>query len=583
MPALPSFPIDDLPAMWLRDNCPCPDCRDPRSGQKLFQISSLPAGLRPGTVTGPVIGAVNGPVAGPSSDGEPSVEVVWYPDGHRSVYPLSWLAANRPGGVDRGDRRTEDGKELWTAADLAGRLPRASWPAYLDEPGVRARMLESVLRLGFMLLHDVPGSEGQVLAVAESFGHVRETNYGRLFDVRVEPAANNLAFTSARITPHTDNPYRDPVPTIQLLHCLVNEAAGGESGLVDGFAAASLLRATDPAAFGTLTRTPVPFVFRDAGTELRADRPLIDTDPLGRIREVRFNNRSIGTLRLPAAELDAFYAAYRTFAELLLRPELRLDLRLSPGDCLVFDNTRLLHARTAFAQDGSRHLQGCYADLDGLASRLTVLRRADSLEPLAALFAGAGAAEYLGEPVSMAEHMCQAGARAEAAGAPPHLVAAALLHDVGHFNESADSGDAGESDRSGDTAEGAGGAGATGTVSGHALMAGTDNRHSHTGADLLGRWFGPRVTEPVRLHVAAKRYLCAVDPGYHERLSEASKHTLRVQGGVMTAREAAEFAALPGAADAVAVRRWDEEAKEPGAVTPPFEHFLPLLTGLLRG
>ncbi|MFJ5534858.1 TauD/TfdA family dioxygenase [Streptomyces sp. NPDC093261] len=545
MSTQPTFPIGDLPVMWLRDNCPCATCRDPRSGQKLFQIGDLPAALRVGAV------------AAADGAGEPAVEVVWAPDGHRSTYPQAWLEANRPGGERHRDRRTEAGKEPWTARDLAGRLPAAGWQEYLAEPALRARMLESVLRLGFMVLRGVPEREGQVLAVAETFGYVRQTNYGQLFDVRVEPDPNNLAFTPAAIAPHTDNPYRDPVPTLQLLHCLVNDADGGDSGLVDGFAAAALLRREDPEAFEVLTRTPVPFVFRDAGTELRADRPLIDTDPLGRVREVRFNNRSIGTLRLPAGAVESFYAAYRTFAELLLRPELRLDLRLVPGDCLVFDNTRLLHARTAFAQDGARHLQGCYADLDGLASTLAVLRRTDTLEPLAELFAGAGSAEYLGEPVTMAQHMLQAGARAEAAGAPPHLVAAALLHDVGHVEDD--------------------------VVTGRDLMAGNDNRHSHSGADALGRWFGPEVTEPVRLHVAAKRYLCAVEPDYYDRLSEASKYTLEVQGGVMTTAQAAEFAALAGAADAVAVRRWDDEAKDPDAVTPPFEHFLPLLTALLRG
>ncbi|MET8635053.1 TauD/TfdA family dioxygenase [Streptomyces sp. NPDC004680] len=545
MSALPTYPIGDLPAMWLRDNCPCAECRDPRSGQKLFQITALPTGLRVGSASAAV------------GTAEPAVEVVWEPDGHRSVYPSAWLAANRPGRTDHGDLRTEHGKELWTAGDIAGRLPAADWADYLGKPGVRARMLESVLRLGFMLLRAVPQREDQVLEVAETFGYVRETNYGKLFDVRVEPDPNNLAFTSVAITPHTDNPYRDPVPTLQLLHCLVNDADGGDSGLVDGFAAAAMLRREDPEAFEVLTRTPVPFVFRDAGTELRADRPLIATDSLGRVREVRFNNRSISTLRLPSEAMESFYAAYRTFAELLLRPELQLDLRLTPGDCLVFDNTRLLHARTAFAQDGARHLQGCYADLDGLAGTLAVLRRADTLEPLVEMFAGAGTAEYLGEPVTMAQHMLQAGARAEAAGAPPHLVAAALLHDLGHVD--------GE------------------VVTGLDLMAGTDNRHSHTGADLLGRWFGPEVTEPVRLHVAAKRYLCAVEPDYYDQLSEASKYTLKVQGGVMTAEQAAEFAALPGASDAVAVRRWDEEAKDPNADTPPFEHFLPLLTALARG
>ncbi|MFD5509356.1 TauD/TfdA family dioxygenase [Streptomyces sp. NPDC127051] len=538
--------VQDLPVMWLRDNCHCPRCRDPRNGQKLFQITELPADL--------VFGAVRR-----TADG---VEVDWAPDGHRSVYSAQWLAANRPGTPGPGDRRSETGKTLWTAADLHGRLPEAAWAEYLGDPETKARVLESVIGLGFALLRDVPCREGQVLDVAQTFGYVRETNYGRLFDVRVEPDPNNLAFTSARITPHTDNPYRDPVPTLQLLHCLSNEAVGGDSGLVDGFQAAATLRAEDPKAFAVLTRTLVPFRFDDAArTVLAADRPLIDVDAYGRIREVRFNNRSISTLRLPAGELDAFYRAYRTFAGIILRPELQLDFRLSPGDCLIFDNVRLLHARTAFEESGARHLQGAYADLDALAGTLAVLRREraaageEFLDELAELFAGEGAGVYLGERVTMAEHMLQTAARAERAGAPDALVAAALLHDIGHFQ---------------------------GPVSGTELMAGTDNRHSHTGADRLAGWFGPEVTEPIRLHVAAKRYLCAVEPEYLGRLSEASVYTLQVQGGPMSASEAAAYETDPYAADGVAVRRWDDEGKDPEVSAPGFTHFRPLLAALLR-
>jgi gamma-butyrobetaine dioxygenase len=207
-------------------------------------------------------------------------------------------------------------------------------------------------------------------------GFVRETNYGRLFDVRVEATPDNLAYTGLPITPHTDNPYRDPVPTVQLLHCLVAAAdGGGETGLVDGFMAARTLRAEQPAAFSLLARTPVQFAYCDATAELRATRPVIGLDPLGRIREIRFNHRSLQPVRLPPREAGPFYAAYRAFASMLNRPELMLTFRLEPGDCLVFDNTRILHARTGFAATGRRHLQGCYADLDGVASTLALLRR----------------------------------------------------------------------------------------------------------------------------------------------------------------------------------------------------------------
>ena len=127
-----------------------------------------------------------------------------------------------------------------------------------------------------------------------------------------------------------------------------------------------------------LTGTAVPFGYIDKETELRASQPLIQLSPRGRIRGVRFNNRSAGPLRLPYAEVAAFYPAYRRWAQVLAQPQRQLNLRLAAGDCLVFDNTRVLHARTAFSMTpGSpgRHLQGCYADLDGLASTLAVLRR----------------------------------------------------------------------------------------------------------------------------------------------------------------------------------------------------------------
>jgi gamma-butyrobetaine dioxygenase len=230
-----------------------------------------------------------------------------------------------------------------------------------------------------------------VLRVAESFGYVRETNYGRLFDVRVVADPANLAFTSREIAPHTDNPYRDPVPTLQLLHCLRSADIGGDSGLVDGFAAAAELRRADPVSFAVLTATPWLFEYADATAELSASQPLISLTPGGRITAVRLNNRSMCPPRLPYAQAEAAYAAYRAWASLLGRPEFRLTLPLAAGDCLIFDNTRILHARTAFAVPsadvepsadlgpsaghGERHLQGCYADIDGLLSALAVLRR----------------------------------------------------------------------------------------------------------------------------------------------------------------------------------------------------------------
>jgi phosphonate degradation associated HDIG domain protein len=182
------------------------------------------------------------------------------------------------------------------------------------------------------------------------------------------------------------------------------------------------------------------------------------------------------------------------------------------------------------------------------------------VDAIAEMFTSEGAADYLGEPVTVAAHLLQAGARAQAAGAAPALVAAALLHDVGHLRGAEV-----------DAVE----------LSGRELMAGTDNNHGDRGAAWLAHWFPAPVTEPVRLHVAAKRYLCATEPSYFGQLSEASVYTLAVQGGPMTDAEAREFEREPHAADAIAVRRWDDLAKDPSADVPAFDHYRPLLASLL--
>ena len=161
---------------------------------------------------------------------------------------------------------------------------------------------------------------------------------------------------------------------------------------------------------------------------------------------------------------------------------------------------------------------------------------------LGELFAGAGGQEYLGEAVTIATHSLQAGGLALAAGAPDALVAAALLHDVGHFIET--------------------------------------EKHDDSGARWLAGSFDAAVTEPVRLHVLAKRYLCTVEPSYFDLLSPASVHTLELQGGTMSAEEVAAFEASPYHVDAVAVRRWDDEAKDPDADTPDYAVFVPILTRL---
>jgi gamma-butyrobetaine hydroxylase len=342
----------EFPFAWLRDNCSCALCRHPGSGQRLLEPSAIPLDIHPSELR----------------FDHDCLLVAWAPDGHASSYAGGWL---------RRSARTvrPEGPRLWDAG-IAGELPLAEHAAVVGDPEQLRRWLESVDALGFGVLVGVPIESGEVARVAELFGHVRVTNYGRVFDVRsvVEPA--NLAYTALGLGPHTDNPYRDPVPTLQLLHCLSSSAAGGENTLVDGFCVAEALRADAPADFALLAGQCVTFAYRDEGAELSASAPLIELDPHGAVRALRFNSRSLQSPCMPAPELAAWYDAYLRFGRMLEHERFQVRLRLEPGDLFIVDNRRVLHGRAPYAASaGERHLQGCYADIDGLRSTLAVLAR----------------------------------------------------------------------------------------------------------------------------------------------------------------------------------------------------------------
>jgi [1-hydroxy-2-(trimethylamino)ethyl]phosphonate dioxygenase len=166
-----------------------------------------------------------------------------------------------------------------------------------------------------------------------------------------------------------------------------------------------------------------------------------------------------------------------------------------------------------------------------------------------------GSEQYLGEQVSMTEHMLQSAYAAQRDGAPPRLVAAALLHDYGHFIHGLPE----------DSAE-------------H----GVDTQHEEVAYRFLAEHFGKEIAEPIRMHVAAKRYLCAVEPSYLAELSPASVHSLDLQGGPFAPEEVAEFEASPFSDDAVRLRRYDDVGKVPGLETPELEDYRQVLESALK-
>ena len=314
-----------------------------------------------------------------------------------------------------------------------------------------------------------------------------------------------------------------------------------------------------------ISRTPVPFRYQAAGVDLYAERPLIELSCANVVTAVTYNNRAIRPMRLPAAECAAYYGAYRKFAALLRESRLQMATRLNDGDLVVFDNRRVLHGRTGFASARHpRHLQGCYLTRDSVYSVAAVLRQQldggdhtmTVADEIFAVYARHGSQAYFGEDVNMSEHGLQAAYFAQNEQAADALVVAALLHDVGHLTES---------------------------VPANIAEWTRDARHERSGSRWLARHFGPEVSEPVRLHVPAKRYLCATEPAYSEQLSEASVITLKLQGGPMSPAEIAAFEAEPYWRDAVRVRRWDDQGKVAGLKTPGFEHYRPLIERLAHG
>lgn len=302
---------------------------------------------------------------------EAGLTLEFAPDNREVFFPFDRLKGQSQPEVSD---RSEWAKKLWDN-QLLKELPCWEYNEFANDDHCRLQALEAFLKSGVFLLDNVPQQPGIILEVIRLFGFVRETNYGSLFDVQSTIDPRNQAFTRLGLNQHTDNPYRDPVPSIQLLHCLSNSSEGGESFLLDGFMAASQLRELNPSAFKALNELDIPFSYQDDDTLLKSSVRLIETGCLGDIRKVRFNDRSISTIRLPLEQQRAFYSSFRFWSQLLHDPALRLYFKLSPGELVVFDNTRIMHGREAYTAAGHRHLQGAYSDLDGLFSTLYILRR----------------------------------------------------------------------------------------------------------------------------------------------------------------------------------------------------------------
>lgn len=346
-------------AIWLRDNAFDDLTRDPRNGQRLIALRDIPESLKISSAR------INDDV----------LTVCFQPENKELSYPMAWLLAHRydqPKASATGWLSPEI--ETW-GSELNHPLPGGDFQSVVKSPRALRDWLANLACFGFCKLDGGPLESGTLLRVAELFGYVRRTNYGEYFEVRTEANPVNLAYTGMALQAHTDNPYRDPVPTMQILYCIENSASGGDSIVVDGFRAAQLLRDENPRWFELLSRYCARFEY--TGSEdvcLTSRKPMIELAPDGELTAVRFNNRSAAAITdVPFDDMQDYYQAYRRFGQIIDDPSLQVSFKLQPGECFVVDNTRVLHARAAYSGNGARWLQGCYPDKDGLRSTLAAL------------------------------------------------------------------------------------------------------------------------------------------------------------------------------------------------------------------
>ena len=231
-------------------------------------------------------------------------------------------------------------------------------------------------KFGFVIFKDVPTKNNFITNFANSIGSIRRTNFGEFFNVKSKPNPNDLAYTSLALAPHTDNPYRNPVPCIQMLHCIENEVNGGLSTLVDGYTVTEKLKKDFRDYYNILTDVKVRFQFIDQSVILEDWAEMIQLNEKKEFKQVRFSPRLDFVPLMEKNKLELFYSARKKISELYNSDQYKVEFKLSPGDLLMMDNYRLLHGRTSYdTNQGNRFLQGCYIDYDSTEGKLKHLKR----------------------------------------------------------------------------------------------------------------------------------------------------------------------------------------------------------------
>ncbi len=334
---------------WLRDNCAT--SFDPETRERVYDIFAEALPPRPDK----------------AECSDDALHVVWAGSGHRSAYPLAWLA-DYAGAQPRPDPAILPRRHWF--ADHYPHMARFAFAAVSTERAALKGWVHALLTDGVAILTGMPDSDDGLTAAANLIGFPRPTFFGAYFDVRMHADPDNLAYTAKALELHTDVPAEDLAPGVQFLHCRRNSVEGGDSLFVDGAAVAAELRRTHPEDFRLLSETLVPFYNEHDAYDMRARQRVIELDDHGDVSGVTISQHMADVFDHDQHFLDAYYPAFCRFGRMLQDPRFVMRFRLNAGECIVFDNHRVVHARAAFvAESGERHLRGTYTDRGELRSR----------------------------------------------------------------------------------------------------------------------------------------------------------------------------------------------------------------------
>ncbi|WP_181183674.1 MULTISPECIES: TauD/TfdA family dioxygenase [unclassified Mesorhizobium] len=363
-----------LSMRWLRLACECDTCGDTASGKRWLTPADVPADIRAASVEISLAGEMS---------------VTWQ-DGHVSHFAPGLLAAHIGSASEAGARRFQP--QLWSS-DLAGRLGRFPFDAVVEDDEALFHSLRALRDHGIAMLTCVPAEPEATLRVAGRYGPVRETSYGKVFDLISRPDARVAGETARAQIPHTDEPFRYSPPGFIFFHAIRTGAgSGGTSLMVDGFQVAEQMRRKNPELFDLLTRHGVTFHREHAGEVFfSAEAHVVSLDASGAITGIRYNDRCLAPQAGAVEEIDGLIEALAELTRLICDPANQFQHQLQPGEVLVFDNQRVLHGRTAFDPTlAVRHLRSCNLDRDGVHSALrTLARRFAPQETEAVLYQGA--------------------------------------------------------------------------------------------------------------------------------------------------------------------------------------------------